>query len=271
MSYLLAADLQLNCLYLFIHILIFLSWFKFSSFLTAAAYFILLVSIVHNAHCNWCHQYSLWQKSSIDRSKLRTEQRISYKRTAFSRFFVHSVWSLEVPSSTRGSVLSWRCRCPITVPGRQGTRRGSSVPRTGRRCRVAFLFLGEKKKWLVQEGSKSPVSVINSWWIQLISFRRQVSNIEHCSFYKPRTVWKLASRIYKVQNIFLRWVVWAKFEVVVVMTVKVAVFMSLQKATKISPNSVFSFLRPMALWPLSWSWCPPLSCCHLRTGLEMTK
>jgi hypothetical protein len=107
-------------------------------------YFILLASfIAHNVLCNWCHQYSLWQESSINRSKFRTEQRISYKRTAFSRFSVYSINT----QPTRGCVLTWRCRCPITVPGRG--RCGSSVPGTGLRCRVAFLFLGREKKWLV--------------------------------------------------------------------------------------------------------------------------
>lgn len=46
-----------------------------------------------------------------------------------------------MPSSTRGSVLTRRCRCPITVPGHHRTRCGSSVPGTGLRCGVAFLFL----------------------------------------------------------------------------------------------------------------------------------
>jgi hypothetical protein len=48
------------------------------------------------------------------------------------------------PSSTRGTILAWRCRCPVTVPwGRRGWC-GGSVPGTGLRWGVAFLFLQNK-------------------------------------------------------------------------------------------------------------------------------
>jgi len=52
---------------------------------------------------------------------------------------------------------------------------------------------------------------------------------------------------------------------------KVALFMPLQKSIKLSYNSIFSFLRPVAIWPLFWPWCPTVFCCHLNIDPEITK
>jgi hypothetical protein len=49
-------------------------------------------------------------------------------------------------SSARGTILPWRCRCPITVPGGRRSWGGGSVPGTGLRRSVAFLLLQKKRK-----------------------------------------------------------------------------------------------------------------------------
>ena len=139
---------------------------------------------------------ALWQSHpKIEQAEELNDMSVTKNRfLAIVFLFIHSVWSLVGPSSTRGSVLPWRCRCPITVPGGQRTRRGSSVPGTGLRWSVAFLFLNKKK-----------VVSTNSLLIKFIYIRRQAPHVQHCSCYKPPTIWNWASRIHKVQNC-LRWV-----------------------------------------------------------------
>jgi hypothetical protein len=135
-------------------------------------YFILLASfIAHNAHCNWCHQYSLWQESSIDRSKLTTEQRISYKRTAFSRFFAYS-FSVELRSALlhQGLRIVLKVQVPHNCPRAPKDLARELRTRNWAAMRGNLPVSGGEKKWLLQEGSKSPVSVINSWWNQLPVF-----------------------------------------------------------------------------------------------------
>lgn len=141
----------------------FLSWYKFSNFLTAAAfqYFILLVSfIAHNAHCNWCHQYSLGQESSIDRSKLRTEERISYERTAFSRFFVCSS-SVDLRSALlhQGLRIDPKVQVPHNCPRAPQDQVRELRTRNWAAMRGSLpVSGGGKKSGLVQEESKSPES-----------------------------------------------------------------------------------------------------------------
>ena len=149
---------------------------------------------------------ALWQSHpKIEQAEELNDMSVTKNRSlAIVFLFIHSVWSLVGPSSTRGSVLPWRCRCPITVPGGQRTRRGSSVPGTGLRWSVAFLFLN-KRKWLVQEGSMSFETCLNSFLIKFIYILRQASHVQHCSCCKPPTIWNWASRIHKVQKC-LRWV-----------------------------------------------------------------
>jgi len=159
----------------------FFSWFKFSNFLTAAAfrYFILLVSfIAHNAHWNWCHQYSLGQESSIDRSKLRTEKRISYKRTAFSRFSVCS-FSVELRSALlhQGLRIDSKVQVPHNCPRAPKDQVRELRTRNWAAMRGSLPVSGGRKKSGYYKKNLRLLKVINSWWIKLISFRNQVPNI----------------------------------------------------------------------------------------------